>query len=238
MHFNMPLLPACLIFFIFVSAVFYSLCPFTFLKIQFMRRYLIQFINWLPQFSSTEDNSANFMDNKLTPISDVEGAYDVCTANRLAKFTSVWSALRDGLITPPDLCSHLLHVYCTVLFEVQRYWILCLLQFCANYNSEMLKTLQGYKDTLCAFEESASENERIKLNQILMLVDINRLKSDKDMHSSSWLPNKYVNGELTELFYYDLQKALANLSSSIFRKRINGLTKSKSEYVDESDIDF
>nr|CDS26537.1 gag pol polyprotein [Hymenolepis microstoma] len=204
---------------------------------QFMSGYFYQLGNWLLSSRSAANNSTDFMEEKQTPISDVEGAYDVCTDNRLAKFTSIWSALRDGLITPTDLCNHLLHVYCTVIFEVQRYWILCLLQFCANYSNELLEILKGYKDTLCEFEKSASENERTKLTQILMLLDNHSLTSDKDMHSSSWLPNKYVNGELTELFYYDLQKAFAKLSSSKFRKRINALTKSKSECINENDID-
>ncbi|VDO11804.1 unnamed protein product [Rodentolepis nana] len=140
-------------------------------------------------------------------------SYDVCTANRLANFTSVWSALRDRLITPTDLCNHLLRAYCAVIFEVQRYWILCLLQFCASYNSELLKALEGYKDTLCDFEKSASENVRIKLSQI------------------------DLDGELTELYYYDLQKAFANLYSAPFRRRVKDLTKSNSECVKESEID-
>ncbi|KAM7536896.1 hypothetical protein Aperf_G00000081442 [Anoplocephala perfoliata] len=170
------------------------------------------------------------MDDKGTPIADIDDAIDVRTNNRLAKFISVWSALNDGVIAPDDLCNHLLHVYHTVIFEVQRYWILCLLQLCAKYNQNFAEALRKQEQTLLDIEKSGSANLQMKLSQIYKF-------SSTDVNES-WLPDKYVNGEATEIFYYDLQKASVALSTHEFRKRIRDLLDANANgCVDKNELE-
>lgn len=90
---------------------------------------------------------------------------------------------------------------------------------------------------------------------LMKLLDIKNLKLDNadiDRHSSSWLPKKYemkdkidsmqmtifiFTGELTEVFYSDLPKVLANLNSTKFRQQWKRFSKTRSECIDENDID-
>ncbi|KAM7536687.1 hypothetical protein Aperf_G00000081522 [Anoplocephala perfoliata] len=184
---------------------------------------------------------SNSMDDKGTPIADIDDAIDVRTNNRLAKFISVWSALNDGVIAPDDLCNHLLHVYHTVIFEVQRYWILCLLQLCAKYNQNFAEALRKQEQTLLDIEKSGSANLQMKLSQILKLLNIcpsQSMKFSSTDVNESWLPDKYVNGEMTEMFYYDLQKASVALSTHEFRKRIRNLRDANAKgCVDKNELE-
>ncbi|KAM7536468.1 hypothetical protein Aperf_G00000081416 [Anoplocephala perfoliata] len=77
-----------------------------------------------------------------------------------------------------------------------------------------------------------------KTNKLLNICPSQSTKFSSTNVNESWLPDKYVNGEMTEMFYYDLQKASAALSTHEFRKRIRDLRDANAKgCVDKNELE-